>query len=158
YSGKYPVENIHPHNGYISALDDIGVVGAIIVLAGAVTMLVTITRAYRDAGISTRLRLAACIAALVSIAVHSLVDTPNIWNTALLPLAVVLAVAMRLCPPVQSSTRPFSIAPRLLLVGLLPLLFLSWYRLDGRQAAFHDAVADLRNGRFMDAAEQSTAA
>ncbi len=158
YSGDYPVENIHPHNGYLNVVDDIGIAGAIVLLVAGLVLLTTLLRAYREGDVHLRLRLAACMAALASLGVHSLVDSPNTWNTALLPLAVVIALALKLCAPAQASTRMIKIGPRVLLVALLPLLFFSWYRLDGRQAQFHKAVNDLRNGRFEQASEQSTTA
>jgi O-antigen ligase len=98
YSGKYPVENIHPHNGYLNTLDDVGLAGAVVLFWGGVLLAVSMVRAFRDGDQQQRQNLAACAAALTSLGVHSLVDSPNAWYTALLPLAVVVALTLRLCP------------------------------------------------------------
>ncbi|HLF77042.1 MAG TPA: O-antigen ligase family protein [Dehalococcoidia bacterium] len=158
YSGEYPVENIHPHNGYVSALVDVGLAGGLVLLAGAAVTVLTLVRAYGGAAPDRRLLLAACAAAFASMAVHSLVDSPNAWNTALVPLAVVLALAMRLAGSPRPSERFSSLAPRLAPLALIPCLVLAWGTLDNRHIAYDRSIGDLREGRFAEAAYRSAVA
>lgn len=154
YSGEYPVENIHPHNGYVNVLVDIGIIGALVLLAAGILLLREVYAAYRSATGASRVIVAAAIASLASLAVHSLADSPNVWTTSLLPLAAVLALCLRFddaVPAAAESHMPRT-APRWL-VAALPLLMLGlWLRFDLAHISFDASVHRLAEGNFVDAA------
>ncbi len=160
YSGDYPIENIQPHNGYLHALVDVGVVGGAVLLWASVALFASVTQAYEIGGGARRLWAAACAAALTTLALHSLVDSPNISKTALLPLAVVAAIAVRsvpapLAPVVFLSPRNL---PRLALLALVPVLAVAWFRIDRWQDKYDDSLRLLRAGDFDRAASRALAA
>jgi O-antigen ligase/tetratricopeptide (TPR) repeat protein len=159
YSGRYPIENIHPHNGYLATLVDIGVVGAVVVSVGALIVVSGLWQAYRGGDSRRRVLVAACAAALVSLAVHALVDTPNAWSTALLPLAAVLAVALRLIePPPPRATATATTLSRGLVVAILPLLIGGWVYLDSPHSHYEASLDALRAGHFLEAASEASKA
>jgi tetratricopeptide (TPR) repeat protein len=152
YSGKYPVENIHPHNGYVNVLVDIGFFGGVVLLVAGLMLVRHLYISFRDADSGERVLVAACIASLVSLAVHSLADSPNIWTTALLPLAAVLALSLRLQPrPDRRIVEDASLAPRLMALALPLLIIGFWVHFDAPHRSFDTALGDLRDGEFGDA-------
>jgi O-antigen ligase len=153
YSGEYPAQNIHPHNGYVNILVDVGILGALACLAGGIILATRIIRSYVEAPIGERVIVAACVASLISLGVHSLADSPNVWTTALLPFAAVLAMSLRLSPrPDRTAGLDPALAPRLL-IALLPfVLFALWLRFDIPHVDFDRSVQALQEGDF----EQST--
>lgn len=152
YSGAYPVENIHPHNGYVNVLVDTGFAGGLVMLAAGLMLVRHLALAYRDGNAGGRVFAAACSASLVSLAVHSLLDAPNIWSTALMPLAVVLALSLRLRPRPAVPPAPRTVLVPRLLAGALPLLLIaSWVRFDLPHADFDRAVDHLARGEFAEA-------
>ena len=159
YSGRYPIENIHPHNGYIGALVDTGLAGAMVLLAGGAVVGLALWRGYRNGSASGRVLVAAAAAALTTLLVHSLLDTPNAWTTALLPLAVVLALVRRLAPASGLPRVPvLSAAARSLVLLLVPLAVAGWVNIDRVHPTYEDSLQDLANGRFLDATSHAAAA
>ena len=153
YSGAYPIENVHPHNGYVAVLADIGLAGALVLMAGGAILLLALWRAYVIGDAGRRTLVAACAAGLTSLAVHSFLETPNIWTTALLPLAVVLAACLRLAPPPapRSGSPPLAVLPRLGAVAIV-LSLLGFAYFDRAHSSYDSSLEALRDGQFMDAA------
>lgn len=121
YGGEHPDNNIHPHNAFLSVLVNTGLAGGIVLLAGGGMLAFSFRRGLRTKDATTRLRLAACGAALMTLAVHGLFDSPNGWNAVVLTLAVVAAITVRLLPPSPTAPSRVSQAPRLLILSLLSL-------------------------------------
>jgi O-antigen ligase len=109
YSGNYPIEAVHSHNGYLQTAVDMGLagVGVMIVAAGAAGA--ALWWGLRRASTQERLLLVACGASLAGFLVHSLAEAPNASKTVLVPLAVVLAL-WRGCRPVSKT--PFRLGCR----------------------------------------------
>ncbi len=129
YGGEHLSSNVHPHNAYVNALVDSGIVGALLLLGAAVIVGGWLTRSYLSASPEKRAVLAACISGLVTLPVHGLADSPQLWTPVLVVVAVVLAIALRTAP-LESGRRRFVMAPRLLIAGLLPLLLFGWLSFD----------------------------
>jgi O-antigen ligase/Flp pilus assembly protein TadD len=156
YSGKYPVENIHPHNGYVNVLVDIGIIGGAVLLVAGLMLVRNLYVSFRDADAQERVLVAACVASVISLAVHSLADSPNIWTTALLPLAAVLALCLRLQPrPNPRVIEDFTLVPRLMALALPLVMIGLWIRFDSPHRTFNTALGDLRGGAFGDAYNDS---
>jgi tetratricopeptide (TPR) repeat protein/O-antigen ligase len=110
YSGAYPIEAVHSHNGYLQTAVDLGVAGVgvmviVVVAAGGV-----LWRGFRRSsrgGLADAGLLVACGASVAGFLVHSLADAPNASKTVLVPLAVVLAMMVRAVPaPGQPPVGP----------------------------------------------------
>ena len=159
YSGDFPIENIHPHNGYVFALDDTGLVGGLILLAGALVILFTLAEAYHDGDSDRRVLVAACAAAIVTLAVHALTDSPNLSKTALIPFAAVVALSLRLAPAVPAPRiRWLATIPRLLPLALVPLLIGGWVAIDLPHRTYDKSLKSLRAGDFVEASAQASRA
>ncbi len=89
YSGDYPIEDFHPHNGYLAVGVDTGLAGAAAIFILALVLLRTLIGTYIVGSPERRVWVAACLAALTALAVHSAADMPNQSKTALLLLAVI---------------------------------------------------------------------
>jgi len=101
YSGSYPIEAVHSHNGYLQTAVDLGVAGVGVMVIVAVAAGVALWRGYRRAkpeGLADGELLVACGASVAGFLVHSLADAPNASKTVLVPLAVVLALMVRAVP------------------------------------------------------------
>jgi len=101
YSGSYPIEAVHSHNGYLQTAADLGVAGVGVMVIVAVAAGVALWRGYRRAkpeGLADGELLVACGASVAGFLVHSLADAPNASKTVLVPLAVVLALMVRAVP------------------------------------------------------------
>jgi tetratricopeptide (TPR) repeat protein len=110
YSGSYPVHAVHSHNGYLQAAVDLGVAGVGVMVILVVAAGGALWRGYRWAsrgGLADGVLLVACGASVAGFLVHSLADAPNASKTALVPLAVVLAMMVRAVPaPRQAPVGP----------------------------------------------------
>jgi tetratricopeptide (TPR) repeat protein len=146
YSGEYPIENIHPHNGYLNVLVDTGLIGGAVLLAGGAILLVSLVRSYQRLDPARRVWLAACAGALSSLFVHAFLDTPNVWVTAMLPFAVVLAITLRLSPPPLPTSDRLVVARRLLVLGVIPVLAISTVFFDHAHSPYDRSLALLING------------
>lgn len=153
YGGQHAVDNGHPHNAYLSVLVDTGVIGAMLLLVAIGLFLVWLVRTYASAEPERRVTLAACCAALVTLPVHGLVDSPQLWNQVLLGVVIVLAIALR-----QVSTRlpdrtmaSFGSA-RVLVAGMLPLLLAGWLYFDLSHARYEESIDLLASGSLEEAA------
>lgn len=157
-SGEYPIENIHPHNGYLTVLVDLGVAGVLALALGGVLLGRQLWRVYRSDQAHMRMLAIACTASLTSLAVHSLVDTPNVWQTSLLPLAVLLALTQRLLPAKDDGGTAPLWSPRLLPAALLPLLVAGWIYADFAHLPYQDSIQALAEGNYARAVSRSNTA
>ncbi|HEY7268559.1 MAG TPA: O-antigen ligase family protein, partial [Dehalococcoidia bacterium] len=150
YSGDYPIEDFHPHNGYIAVGDDTGIVGVAAVAFLGIVLVWSLITSFVRGDPRERVYAAACLAALAALAVHSAADMPNQSKTALLLVAVIAALAMKLSPPRQAPSRLLSAAnlPRLAVLVFLPLLFGAWLWTDIGHARYDDSLHRLGKGDF----------
>lgn len=158
YSGEFPVQNIHPHNGYLHLLVETGLVGGIVFLYGGLVLAYALLAAFQRAKPFERPVLAACLASLASLTIHALADSPNPWSTALLPLAAVLALSMRLCPPSAGRRWLPGLGARCVPLLLLPLLLAGWPLIDRAHADYEASLNSLAGGRFAEAAARAARA
>ena len=103
YSGSYPIEAVHSHNGYLQTAVDLGVAGVGVMVILVVAAGGALWRGFRRASPEGRLLLVACGASVAGFLVHSLADAPNASKTVLVPLAVVLALMVRAVPARNGS-------------------------------------------------------
>jgi O-antigen ligase/tetratricopeptide (TPR) repeat protein len=175
YSGSYPIEAVHSHNGYLQAADDLGVAGVGVMVVVVVVAGGALWRGYRRGSLQQRLLLVACGASIAGFLVHGLADAPNASKTVLVPLAVVLALMVRAVPakapdgleagrnpdegsdppPVERRTglwrRWFLLLPPVtVLVALAALLFF-WGSLDGPEYRYSQGLDDADTGRWLEA-------
>jgi O-antigen ligase/tetratricopeptide (TPR) repeat protein len=108
YSGNYPIEAVHSHNGYLQAAVDLGLPGIGVIFVVAVVAGAALWRGYRRASTRQRLLLVACGASLAGFLIHSLAEAPNASKTVLVPLAVVLALMVRATPSATDGDPPAS--------------------------------------------------
>ncbi len=167
YSGAYPIQAVHAHNGFLQAADDLGAAGVGVMVVVVAAAAGALWRGYRRATPEARLLLLTCGAAVAGFLVHSLADAPNASKTALIPLAVVLALMARAVPEPPSSPDAGDDSPgarwaglwrrRLLLlpsvtvlVALVAVLFF-WGKLDGPHRHYSQGLADADAGRWLQA-------
>jgi O-antigen ligase/Flp pilus assembly protein TadD len=159
YSGAYPIENIHAHNGYVQALDDVGLIGGGVVGVLGLSLVAALAAAWTSGSAGQRALTAAAAAALLSLAVHAFADTPNISKTALLPLAVVAAVAVRLAPP--PAPRPgaaLRALPRLVVLAAPLVAAAAWASAGPGHSAYDASLRRLNDGDFAAAAAEAARA
>jgi len=175
YSGTYPVEAVHSHNGFLQTAVDLGTAGVGVMIVMGLCAGAALWRGYRRASREERLLLVACGAAVAGFLVHSLADSPNASKTVLVPLAVVLAMMVRAVPaaptgaghaglgpnegasaspasPLGGLTRRFAgLLPSVtVLVALVSLLFF-WTNLDGPHYRYSQGLEDADAGRWLGA-------
>jgi O-antigen ligase/tetratricopeptide (TPR) repeat protein len=173
YSGSYPVEAVHSHNGYLQTAVDLGVAGVGVMVIVVVAAGGALWRGFRRASPEGRLLLVACSASVAGFLVHSLADAPNASKTVLVPLAVVLAMMARAVPARNGSEaavgphegddppptapwaglwrRCFLLLPSFtVLVALVALLFF-WSKLDGPHYRYSQGLEDADAGRWLEA-------
>src|SRR5262249_1743171 len=150
----------HPHNGYLLVLDDTGLLGALVLTWAGLGLVLAGARAYASGGERERAYVAAASAALVTLALHALTDSPNPSKTALIPAVAVVALVLRLAP------LP---APRRVLASLttvsrltVPVLILviggAWFRIDSAQHRYQSALHAVGEGHFAASATKAGAA
>jgi O-antigen ligase len=173
YSGSYPIQAVHSHNGYLQTAVDLGVAGVAVMVITAVAAGGALWRGYRRASPEKRLLLVACGASVAGFLVHCLADAPNASKTVLAPLAVVLALMVRAVPasagpePQSSPDEgndpppaapgvgiwrrwPLLLPPFTVLVALVAYLFF-WGNLDGPHYRYSQGVEDADAGRWLEA-------
>lgn len=154
YSGDYPIENFHPHNGYLAVLVDAGVVGVVAVGFTGALLLGILVAEYRTAPPDRRVWIAACLAALAAVAIHSLADMPNQSKTALVMLAAVTALALKVSRRPIDTPRlasPSNI-PRLAVLVTASLLLGAWSWTYQSHDDYDSSLGHLKAGRFSEAA------
>lgn len=155
HGGEYGGTKIHPHNAYMNTLVDLGLAGGFVVVAGCAAVVLALRRALRPADRDRRALLAATAASLTTVAVHSLVDSPNNLSAALLTLAVVLVIAMRLSPKPAAPSGLLPAIPRLGVVALIPTLVVAWVVLDSSHAEYDESLRYLETRQIVYAAESA---
>lgn len=156
YSGAYPIENIHAHNGYIQAAVNSGFFGVLAVILLGAVLAWSLARSYQRGDPRRRGWIAACAAAFVALAVHGLTDSPNHSKTALLMLAAVLAFSMRLAPVALAPPRlNVHNVPRLIVLALAPLLLLGLAYSQRGHAAYEDSLELIQAGEYSEAAARA---
>jgi len=173
YSGSYPIEAVHSHNGYLQTAVDLGVAGVGVMVILVVAAGGALWHGFRRASPERRLLLVACGASVAGFLVHSLADAPNASKTVLVPLAVVLALMVRAVPARNGSEAapgpdegndPAPAAPRAgawrrclvllppvtVLVALVALLFF-WSNLDGPHYRYSQGLEYADAGRWLEA-------
>lgn len=154
YGGENVVNNVHPHNAYLSVLVDTGVIGALLMGAGAIVVCAWILSAFVAGSASQRLVLSTCVASAVTVLVHGLVLSPQLFNPALLVSAVIMAIALKSAPVEESSHWLLRVPPlRFAVVGLLPVLVLAWFVMERPNAAYDDSLLAYRDGRTAEAVD-----
>jgi len=160
YSGKYPIEDFHPHNGYLAAGVDGGLVLVVALAALGIVLLRILYSSYLVGSPERRAWLAACAAALVALAVHSAADMPNQSKTALLLTVVVIALALKAGRRVLTPDRSAAVAniPRLAVLGFLPLFLAAWVWTDYGHRSYDQSLSLLLEGDFQGAAARALTA
>ncbi len=158
FGGQHATDAVHPHNAYVLTLIDVGIVGAALYAIGLAIVAYVLIQGLRAVDQSRRLQIIACAAALTTFLVHGLVDSPFIWQSMLLAIAVVMAIAFRLSPARIEIPRAASLAARLLVLALVPLLFAGWALRDNANASYDQSLRSLHEARFADAATEAVAA
>ena len=169
YSGRYPTQAFHSHNGFLQTAIDMGVPGvlATLVLAGALGWL--LVRGLRATEGAARLSLVACAGSLIAFATFSLFDAPNGSKGPLVTLAAVGAVAVLsrheggapAGPPAGRRARwaqlfqvvqvPARIAVPVAMAGLL----IAWGRLDIGHYYYSNGLSNANAQRWPQAFEQT---
>jgi len=130
---------VNIHSGYVHLAAELGVVGLLAFAALVAGVLWLLFRAVPRAAPPTRLSLLAAAGAFTAVAVHGLVDTPNIWKASLVAVAAVgalLVQAWRESAPDEPRSDVWWLhqvgrhAPRVLIVLALASLPIWWARLD----------------------------
>ena len=156
--GIHKLQWIHTHNAYVQVLTDTGILGAVVVLIGGTITARVLLKAWRAAAPHDRATLAACVAAIVAILVHGLVDTPQHWISVLLPFAMVLAIALRFAPEPTPKPRGISRLPNFVAIGLIPLIMVGWWAMDGAHSHYDKSISASAAGDMQHAAHEAIAA
>lgn len=172
YSGEYPIQAIHAHNGFLQAAVDLGLPGIAAMIAAAAVLAFVLARAYREGDEARRLLVVACGASILGFLVHALVDTPNIWKTAPVALAVVLAIVAKLSLEGRRATaeaqasgdassgrgastarlrRAAPLLPRLSVAGAILALLLLWATFDGAHHQYSRSLDSANRGDWLEA-------
>ena len=176
YSGKFPVQAIHSHNGFLQTAIDLGVPGvaAVLLLGGAIMGM--LWRTFRRGSDVQRLTAVACAAALTGFLIHNLADAANPWKAPLVALAAVGAIIARTHQevgggetgprlsgpadrPIRRPSRwPMTAlagAPRSLLLVAILAMFAAWARLDSAHFYFQRGLSRAQDGRLLEAVEDA---
>jgi tetratricopeptide (TPR) repeat protein len=154
YSGAFPVHALHAHNGFVQTAIDLGVLGLAVMVALAVGCVWIGVALWRRDGPVDRLAAVVFAAALAGFAVHNVADAANIWKAPLIALGGIAALAVRQlrdenAPPRRPRAMAATLgAPRVLLLLALPLLFVSWWRIDIAHRAYSRSIEALADGDY----------
>lgn len=154
YSGKFPVHALHAHNGFVQTVIDLGVPGLVAMVALALACVWVGVALWRRDGPGDRLGAVVFGAALAGFAIHNIADAANIWKAPLIALGGVAALAVRQLrdgEPPRPWAAPVAIAlgvPRVVLLLMLPLLFVGWWRIDLAHRAYSRSIEALADGDY----------
>jgi O-antigen ligase len=150
YSGRFLVYTQHAHNGFLQVADDAGLIGLAALAALVAAAAYMLWRTWREGEVEQRLLAVASTGALIGYAVHNTVDAGNIWKATGIALAILGAIIARNYAergPDAGDTvasgarsrldlrRAIAWVPRVVLLALLFVPLLLWYRID---VAHHD--------------------
>ena len=156
YSGQFPIDALHSHNGFLQAVVDLGVPGALALLAVVAALGWLLVRGLRETEGSARLSIAACAGAFVAFASFSLFDAPNGFKGPLVALAAVAAVAvlsaregrrwaeapLRLASYWRRLAWVGSMAARIVVPIAMVGLLVTWVRLDIGHYEYSSSVSN----------------
>lgn len=154
YSGTFPVHALHAHNGFLQAVIDLGVPGLAAMAALAVACAWIGVALWRRDKPGDRVAAVVFVAALAGFAVHNVADAANIWKAPLIALGGVAALAVRQLrdgEPPRARVAAVAAglgAPRVLLLLMLPLLFIGWWRIDLAHRAYSRSIEALADGDY----------
>lgn len=149
YGGKFLVHTQHAHNGFLQAATDAGVFGLAALAGIAIAVLYMLVRTWREGTLDQRLLAVAAGGALLGFTLHNMLDAGNIWKSIPIALALIGALIVRnyrerpraaagaeVVPGDAPTWRaPALRAVRVLLLAMIVLPFLAWWRID---AAHYD--------------------
>lgn len=160
YSGRFLVHTQHAHNGFLQAANDIGIIGLLALAALGVTVFYVLLKTWREGALEQRLLAVACAGGLIGFSIHNQLDAGNIWKAPAFSLALVGAIMVRnyrerANPAPAASAAWFErvpervrkngpLAARALIVVLIVLPFIAWYRIDTAHYDYWRAI-DLSN-------------
>jgi tetratricopeptide (TPR) repeat protein len=101
--------------------------------------------------------LAACYGALVTLPVHGLVDSPQLWNPVLVVMAVVFVIILRTAPAATSAPR-FIAIPRVLAAGVVAVLAVGWLSLGIAHSRYSHSQELLASGALDEALKPASKA
>ncbi len=146
YSGKFLVHTQHAHNGFLQAANDVGIIGLLALGALGITIAYVLLKTWREGALEQRLLAVACAGGLIGFCVHNQLDAGNIWKAPAFSLALVGAIIVRNyreranpAPPASAAwlervpegvRTNGALAARGLLVALILLPLVAWYRID----------------------------
>lgn len=162
HAAQFVVHTQHAHNGFLQLADDTGLVGLLAVAVLAVATGYVLWRTWRGGSLEQRLLAVACGGALIGFATHNQVDAGNIWKAPSIALAFVGAIIVRNYMESMSAARASvqsgegtppraptywaAIAGRALLLVLIAVPLVGWYRVDMAHRHYWLGMEHLNNG------------
>ncbi len=160
HAAQFVVHTQHAHNGFLQVADDAGLVGLLAIAALGAVAAIMLWRTWRVGSLEQRLVAIASAGALIGFSTHNMVDAGNIWKAPGIALAFVgaiiarnymeataasraavagMAVANRNAAGVSGegtarrapTVRFAGLGARVVLLALIAVPFLAWYRIDG---------------------------
>jgi O-antigen ligase/tetratricopeptide (TPR) repeat protein len=174
YSGRFLVHTQHAHNGFLQLANDAGILGLLALLGVALAIVYMLAKTWREGSLDQRALAVACAGALIGFTVHNQLDAGNIWKAPAVALALVAAIIVRnyrerpaqpeqvpAPEDVAGRDRRFAIpdpwpryatrAARSLLLLLIALPFIGWWRIDRAQHDHWLGADAANNGRYAEA-------
>jgi putative inorganic carbon (HCO3(-)) transporter len=142
----------HPHNQYLDIAVSSGLLGivvAAVLVAAAGRMLLD---AIPQLDARRRAFAAACAAALVSLLVHGLVETPLHFVGSALLLVVVLVIAARVSGTGAARAWKPSVASRVAILAIVPACLFVWLTSQAAHSHYDRSLTLLEAGRLEAAA------
>ncbi len=150
---NFLVHTQHAHNGFLQFADDAGLIGLIALAALGISVAYVLFRTWSVGSLEQRLVAVACAGALIGFCLHNQLDAGNIWKAPAISLAVIGAIIVRTWREATAGTRAAPapetssgdpvrryghIAARAVLLALIALPFVAWYRIDRAHDDFSD--------------------
>jgi O-antigen ligase/tetratricopeptide (TPR) repeat protein len=175
HAAEFVVHTQHAHNGFLQLADDTGIVGLLAVGVLVIATAYVLFRTWREGSLEQRLLAVACAGALIGFTTHNQVDAGNIWKAPGIALAFVGAIIARNYMETMRGTTPVtpdgegtdadagaasdaptrrwaaqgamvSLGARALLLVLIALPFVAWYRIDVAHRYYWQGMEHLNNG------------
>jgi tetratricopeptide (TPR) repeat protein len=147
---------VHAHNVYAQVLADLGLVGAIVLVVGAIVVFRMYVKAWRATNHGQRLYVAASLAAIAGFLVHGLSESPPSWNSVFVPFAIVLAIVARLAPsPLSFPRHSARSMPRLAMLALVAMTLVAWWAMDSAHQHYDRSLAAFQGGDLDAAADEA---
>ncbi len=164
HAAEFVVHTQHAHNGFLQVADDAGLVGLLATAVLAAAIVYVLWRTWRAGSLEQRLLAVACAGALIGFSTHNQVDAGNIWKAPGIALAFVGAIIVRnyleaaggatsatMAADVQTARRTptwrwASLGVRAVLLVLIAVPFLAWYRIDVAHRAYWKGLEHWNEG------------